>query len=168
MIHMRHFDFRTVLRSERGGVDLASVLVGVIVLGVLSTMLVQVFANATLLARVDNAKRNLYAIASVERTAAAGEGRYFTADELVTNSYLSAAPLAAIAVPADGRCFVAAVRGSANDMYYSTSESGRAIRIPAGAAEPDTSWCAPFPELHQPNRAVEAVRSGLAEVASVK
>ena len=105
-------------------------------------MTVQIVANMMLLIQTENVKRNLYAIASVERNASAGEGRYLSVDELIAKQYLGAAPVASLAVPADGRCFIAAVPGLKGGYYYSTSESGRARHVAAG---PDTSWCAPFP-----------------------
>ena len=137
---------RSILHSQRGAADLASVMVGVIVTGILSTMVVGLVTQSALLSQTENTARDLRAFASVQQAAAAAEGKYLTVDELVDGHYIGSEPTVSVVLPANGSCYVAAAEAPNGTVYYLTSESGRVHRAGARAAEV-TAWCAAFPAV---------------------
>lgn len=138
--------FRQALRSGVGAIDLASIMVGVIVIGLFASVIAATVFAVIPWSQVQAAKGNLDAVRTAEAVAFVKDSRYMNTAELVTAGYLNApagmvladgigggrgfsvrAPAdfvpktLSVATNAAGSCFVAVARAANGDIFYVSS-----------------------------------------------
>jgi hypothetical protein len=123
----------TRVRAETGFVDLASILVGVIVVGLLSGAIAAAVFAVVPWAQDKAAAATLSTVTTAQqvaraRTADNGDGRYLPLDDLVHDGYLPAKAAGVVAVATDdsGRCWVGlATSGSGKRFVTEDGEPAR-------------------------------------------
>lgn len=133
------------LRSTQGAIDLASIMVGVIVIAIIGAGIFATLSSVIPWAQDNTAKQSLLNISQAQSVARVKDGKYLDTAALIAGRYLpaNAGTSAKTATNADGTCFVAATKSQTGNIQYLTSED--LTPRPTGTSTPDTSACAPFP-----------------------
>ncbi|QNE48712.1 hypothetical protein F1C58_16775 (plasmid) [Glaciihabitans sp. INWT7] len=120
---------RASLGSARGAIDLASIMVGVLVIGVIGSVIaVSVFAVIPW-AQNSAAQQSLGSVRTAESVAfvkgdlVVPHRGYFTMSELVAAKLIQASDRTVVAVDTDHGCYVAVSRSATGKDFFSTSSS---------------------------------------------
>lgn len=150
--------FRDRLRSTPGVIDLASIMVGVLVVGILGGVITAATFVAVPWTQNEASKQDLIAVRTAEATArtlppTSGAGKFVDYDTLVALDLIDPQPERPAVVASadlDGTCYIAAARSGSNDIFYSTS-AGPDIHQNRNTQEDldRTSWCASVRSLPQ-------------------
>ncbi len=164
-------------RSESGVVDLGSIMVGVVILGIISGIIAASVFVLIPWSQDEAAKQDLNSVNLAESVARVTAHQYETVDDLVSGGFLPASSEAdggtlyagshagvGLMVPADdsdatepdqvvvsvngtGSCYIAAIESPTENIFYVGPQTSGVQVVPAGEPSPDTSSCAPFPEF---------------------
>lgn len=161
-----HAFLKRVALDVRGAIDLASIMVGVIVIGVIGGVIATNVFVVVPWAQDEAAKAELQAVQLAQSVAQVREQRFIDIDELIEKGYLAAAPTSqaasdvsapiasgstpmAAAAPAspglgsitdaEGTCYVAVSTSDSGSVFYTTSESPDVYQYEEGAS--NTDWC---------------------------
>jgi alpha-tubulin suppressor-like RCC1 family protein len=165
-------NLRQALRSDTGAIDLASIMVGVIVIGVIAGIIAATVFAVIPWSQNSAAKGNLDAVRTAEGVAMVMTDKYQTVDQLIALGYLQPpagsivaegvpggsglgirGPVLAVTAPqstqvvlnADATCYVAGSRSATGDVYFSTSKNAAVDKYKAGTS--NTDWCTPLEPL---------------------
>lgn len=144
-------NLRRRIPSTRGAIDLASIMVGVLVIGIIGSVIAATVFSAIPWAQQQAARGDLDSIRSAESVAYAqsslpGPAKYLSVAELETAGLLQSSPRVGVTTNAAGTCYVAASRAATGDLYVITSDDPDPKLYKSDAAW-DTSWCAPLPAI---------------------
>jgi hypothetical protein len=113
----------------RAAIDLASIMVGVIVIGVISGVIaVAVFAVIPW-AQDEAAKSNVTAASTAQAVSKTTDGKYGTSERLDQMSWLPKSPRLATTVGADGSCFVTVAKSDSGSLFYGTARKPAPARL---------------------------------------
>lgn len=140
----RSFDnLCAALRSEHGVVDLASIMVGVIVTGIMvGAATVSVFVVVPY-AQDRSAQSGLDSVRASEMSASARTGKYLSMASMVEQGQAITSLTLKAGVGLNGGCFVASSKSATGTTFYTTSQDESVLSNRAGAV--DTSWCVTLP-----------------------
>jgi surface protein len=179
----RFTDFlETVRRSVVGAIDLASIMVGVIVLGVIGGVIAATVFAVIPWAQDNAARGNLSAVRDAQSVARAQEGAYLSVPELVERGYLPAASeatagsgaygvspasyMAAAAVDPvvvgtlvgtvdeTGGCYLVASQSETGKTFFTTSETNDILLYEKGETVSDCGDIATLSDVLEPAKAV--------------
>jgi hypothetical protein len=124
--------FQGALRSTTGAIDLASIMVGVIVLGVIAGVIAASVFAVIPWAQNEAAKQNLDAVRTAESVtytqgATSTAARYLDKAGLLTSGLLQNSTSVAVGTDAAGTCYVAVSKSQAGKVYYVT-DAGAQVR----------------------------------------
>lgn len=138
--------------SLRAAVDLVSIMVGVIIVGIISAVLLSSVFVVIPWAQVEAGKQTIKAVADAEKISrtlpigTASSGRYRTVSALASNDLLSGETTARAAVNAAGDCYIAA--GAINgDVWFMDSTMANPKKWDGVAANPSACPDVDFPAL---------------------
>ncbi|HEX9088642.1 MAG TPA: sialidase family protein [Arthrobacter sp.] len=135
---------RNVLHSEGGAFDLPSILVGVVVVGVLTTGVLGSVFGVIPFTQDSGAKQDLASLSTAEGVAKAKDSRFASSSVLKASGYLpaSASKLAAD-TDAAGSCFVGVSKSGAGTVYASSN----AVTTPFALTSTTLTGCITRPQL---------------------
>lgn len=138
-------------RSTAGAIDLASIMVGVLVVGIIGAVIAATVFSVIPWANQQAAQGDLDTVRTAESVAFAqsaipGPAKYSTVAQLETAGLLRSLPRVGVTTDTAGSCFVAASRAETGDLYVVTSKDAKP-RLYTSDAAWDTSWCAPIPAI---------------------
>jgi hypothetical protein len=125
--NVRPRSLMATLRGTAGAIDLASIMVGVLVLGIIGGVIAATVFAVVPWSQDNAAKQALSAVRASESVAlvkgdsAVSHPGYFSAGELLTAKLLQPSPLVAVATDSGHTCYVAVAQSSTGKDYYSTS-----------------------------------------------
>ena len=122
LLSMRFPGFARRFRDQSGAVDLASIMVGVIVLGIVSGIIAATVFVVIPWAQDEAAQQSLEAVATAESTAMVDPGGYQTAAELTANQMLPQSASLKVATDAAADCYVALSQSATGKIYWITNE----------------------------------------------
>ncbi|KQO98828.1 hypothetical protein [Leifsonia sp. Leaf264] len=136
---------RRLISNVRAAIDLASIMVGVLVIaivgGVISTSLFAVVPWA----QDEAAKQSLGAVMDAESAErGAGDDHAFKSTDQL-GQYLHDPTGVAVDANEDGSCYVAASRSATTETFYVTSTNPKPVKYEYGVT--DTSSCVPFSDV---------------------
>ncbi|QNE48688.1 BspA family leucine-rich repeat surface protein (plasmid) [Glaciihabitans sp. INWT7] len=126
-------DFRQALRSASGAIDLASIMVGVLVIGIIGGVIaVAVFAvipwsQNEAAKSVLSSVKTAQSVAYVKGSDAVPHKGFMTATELTAAKLLPHSDALAVATDSAFNCFVAVSRSATGADYYSTDSQAEAL-----------------------------------------
>lgn len=134
----------SALRSTRGAIDLASIMVGVLVLGIIGGVITTSVFAVIPWAQNEATKQTLGAINLAESTAQVKEipHSFYNLADLVAKNYLpapgGAAPHLTASTGLSGQCYVGAAKSSTGAIYFTTSKDPE---VQLYTAASNTDWC---------------------------
>jgi len=117
--HYMHKINRT-LQSTRAALDLASIMIGVIVIGIIGGITAATVFAVIPWAQDNAAKSSLSSIATAESAYAGFNARFGTSTELTTQKLIQASTSFVVATNASGNCYVAVSKSPTKKLFYST------------------------------------------------
>ena len=125
------------LRGIRGALDVASVMVGVIVIGTIAGAAMGTFALVIPWSQDQAAQTSLQAVRTAERVVYTLEGQYLDFDDLVDADLVQPAPAVTVATGDDGHCWAAAIRSvSGNTFWADSAHETVQVYVPDESASP--------------------------------
>jgi type II secretory pathway pseudopilin PulG len=131
------------LHSQTGVVDLASVMVGVLVMGVMAGVTLSGVLVAVPYAQDQAAQSDLQTVRTAEASASARSGKYLSMADMVGQGQFVASPTLKAAAGLIGGCYVASSKSGTGTTFYSTSQDETIVSDKAGAV--NTAWCVTLP-----------------------
>lgn len=131
------------LRDTRGAIDLASILVGVIVIGVLSSIIAAIVFAVMPWSQDRAAEASLGAVRTAESAARVQDGKFFDYAGLVGLGKIAPSKTVGAATDAEGTCYISASVSVTGAAFWSDNLSPRAREYKAS----DTSDCADLTAL---------------------
>lgn len=148
----------TQLRSTRGAIDLVSIMVGIIVIGIVGATITAVVVHAIPWTQGRAAAASLDSVRIAQNVyRGMGEGlRFGTLDELYAANVLQKGGTVAAATGSGGACWVAVSPSPTGKTYWAGSENPSIRELKSG----DTADCANIADLADSVRPVEAIVVG--------
>jgi type II secretory pathway pseudopilin PulG len=131
-------NFRRTLRSDSGAIDLASIMVGVIVIGVIAGVIAATVFAVIPWSQNEAAKQSLDAVKTSESVAQTQGGKYLDFATLVSTKQIQASTKVNVLTNAAGDCYAAASKSAAGAVYVSTDLKPNPALYAAGTT---TSAC---------------------------
>lgn len=132
------------LRSAAGAIDLASILTGAIVLGIISAIAMAGIFGVIPWAQNLTAQQDLSMVRAAQSAAKIKEGVFLNRQELLDSEYIAHAPTGVLDIDADatGDCWVASSTSGSGKTYYATSESKTVTETKPNPAscDADAGW----------------------------
>jgi hypothetical protein len=111
---------RVTIANARASIDLASVMVGVIVIGVISGIIsVAVFAVIPW-AQDEAAKSNIQSVSIAQGVAHAQDGTFLPSQTLIANEWLESSDTVVSGTDDAGSCYVGVARSDSNKLFFGT------------------------------------------------
>ena len=135
--------FVHAFRGASGVIDLASIMVGVLVIGIIAGVVAATVLAVIPWSQDAAARGNLDAVRTAESVSRAQDGRFLNYADLTTGpgSLLQASPQVAVGTDADGTCYISVATSDSGNLFFGTSKGPGVEQLtddtPAGA----TSWC---------------------------
>jgi hypothetical protein len=128
-------NLRHVLRSDVGAIDLASIMVGVIVIGVIAGIIAATVFAVIPWSQDSAAKQGLDAVRTAEGVAYVQDGSYQNFAGLRSSDRIQASTEVNVATDAEGTCYVSVARSASGAVYPSTNRSPD-VTLVSGTASP--------------------------------
>jgi ELWxxDGT repeat protein len=124
---LRTRDLRTAFRNTAGAIDLASIMVGVIVIGVIAGIIAATVFTVIPWSQDAAAKQSLSAVREAESVAftqgaEGGASKYQDKIRLLDSKLIQDSAKVGIATDADGTCYVGVSKSSTGNVYYVTDK----------------------------------------------
>lgn len=130
------------LTDPRGVIDLVSVMIGVLVLGILSAAITVTVFTAIPWVQDQEAQSRLGSVSVTQSVAKRQQYRYLNYTDLVTDTnLLQEQDGLLIGVNARGTCYVAVSTSDSGNQFFSTSKNHDPQPLTSPTVEADTSWC---------------------------
>lgn len=111
------------LKSVKGAVDMASIMVGVIVLGILGAGTAATVFGVIPWSQDHSAKSIVETVRTAEQSYYAKEAKYGTAEQLVDRKVLQSSEGAYAAVNATSDCFLVGAKSRTGTIWFATNRS---------------------------------------------
>ena len=134
---------RLALRATTGAIDLASIMVGVLVLGIISAVVAATVFTVIPWSQNRAAMASLDSVRTAEDATRVLEDAYLNFAGLVAAQRISSSPSVNVAVDAAGLCFIAVSASDTGNIYHSSNLRPQALLYASG----DVSGCADLPAL---------------------
>lgn len=108
------------LRSTAGAFDLASIIVGAVVVAVLAAGVLAAVFGVIPWSQDEQSKQDLSAVRTAEGTAFSTDGGFKDGEGLATLSYLPRAAGLDVGASADGKCYLAVRKSATGKIFYSS------------------------------------------------
>jgi streptogramin lyase len=118
----RNFTLLRALTSTKGAIDLASIMVGVIVIGIIAGVIAATVFAVIPWAQDNAAKQSLDAVKTAESVAATKDtAGYVNGDTLTSNGYLPSSKSLTVNASPTGKCYTAASKSATGTIFYGSS-----------------------------------------------
>jgi hypothetical protein len=141
---LRTRNFRSALRSNTGAIDLASIMVGVIVIGVIAGVIAATVFAVIPWAQDKAASASVDSVGLAESVARVNSDRYNPMAQLISDQMIQKQSTVTAITDAAGSCYISASKSSTGAIFYGTSKAPGATKYVPNVTEAATSWCAPF------------------------
>ena len=138
--HTTRHNLMRGMRKERGAIDLASILVGVLVMGVLGAVIAASVFVVIPWSQDAAAKASLDGVKTAQSVSQVKDGKFqnwagLTASKLMTGPATNVDAV----VNAAGDCYISAAKSGSGTTFYKNSRDNTVLDDKAGP--PDTNWC---------------------------
>lgn len=121
-----------ILASDKGAIDLSSVITAAILCAVMFLGVVAVLFGLIPFVQDNGARQDLAAIRTAEATAVARDGHYYDHEGLQAENLVSDIGRTVVGTDTARSCYVAMTKSGSGKFFYSTNSSGDARRLEAG------------------------------------
>lgn len=131
---MRLHSFRSRLRSTSGIIDLASVMVGMIVLGIVSSIATVSILGVVRFSQDETAQGNVHATRTSELAARVAAREFLPVANLIAGGYAISRPTLTVSTDANRTCYLAVSASKTGTVYFGSSASKSADELADVAA----------------------------------
>ena len=132
---------RRALRSTTGAIDLASIMVGVLVIGIIGGVISSTVVSVIPWTQDSAARQNLDATKTAEGVARAMDGTYQDSDTLATNGHLRKSANLIADTDAAGTCWLSLSASATGAIFWSSDKHPSPQSYVQGTSESDPDWC---------------------------
>lgn len=155
-------DFRHALRGAQDAIDLASILFGVLVIGIIGGVIASTVFVVIPWSQDSAARASLDSVEIAESVARVQDGRYVVGPELIACDLLPITPGITIGTDPDGTCFVAVAESDSDNLLFNTSRAPGSEQLTESTPSSATNWCLDIDSLLNGTQPVQFVFDGLA------
>lgn len=120
--HKYATNMKEVFRNENGAIDLASIMVGIVVIGLIGGVIAATVFTVIPWAQDNAAKASLDAVVSSESAAKGLHERFLSGAELNSKGLLPSNEQLIVGTDTDGTCYVGVIKSQTGKMFYNTSK----------------------------------------------
>lgn len=133
----------TRFRTTRAAIDLASIMVGVIVIGVVGGAIAATVLAAIPWAQTEAAKISLQSVTAAQAASRAQSGGYTSLDTLTQDGLLPSAPHLASDTSTDHACWLGFSATPSGDLWWLTNGKTTPTLYNPAISAADPGWCVP-------------------------
>ena len=135
--------FVHAFRGASGAIDLASIMVGVLIIGIIAGVVAATVLAVIPWSQDAAARGNLDAVRTAQSVARAQDGRFLTYADLTTQpgALLQTSPKVTVDTNTDGTCYVGVATSDSGNLFFGTSNGPDVEQLTGGTPAGATSWC---------------------------
>ena len=133
--------FVHAFRGASGAIDLASIMVGVLVIGIIAGVVVATVLAVIPWSQDAAARGNLDAVRTAQSVARAQDGGYIDYQDLIASGYIHAFNKVDAVTDTDGTCYIAVAKSDSGSVFFSTSRGPTVSEYTEATPAEATSWC---------------------------
>ena len=137
-------EWRKRLHSATGAIDLASIMIGVLVIGVIAATIAATVTVVIPWSQDAAARGNLDAVRTAQSVAKVQDHAYLNGTDLVARSLIQDSDLLTVATDPDGTCYVAVAQSASSKLFWLDSAGPEAHEYVVGES---SSSCIGLAEL---------------------
>ena len=142
-VHRRRTAIRRRLHGATGMIDLASIMVGVLIIGIIGGVIAATMFAVIPWAQDAAARGNLDAVRVAQSVSRAQDGKFLDYENLTAGpgARLQTSPKVTVGTNADGTCYVSVATSDSGNLFFGTSK-GPGVEQLTGDTPPEaTNWC---------------------------
>ena len=138
----RRISIRQRLNGATGAIDLASIMVGVLVIGIIGGVIAATVLAVIPWSQDAAARGNLDAVRTAQSVARAQDGKFLDYADLTAGpgARLQTSPKVTVGTNADGTCYVGMSTSDSGNQFFGTS-NGPAVELVTDDTPAATAWC---------------------------